>query len=273
MALHSDSESFSAADDITAQLIPESQISEAYVITREAAVFCGQPYVEEVFRQLTQDRDDKVAIEWLVKDGDKVKPGQTLFRLKGNARILLTGERPALNFVQMLSGTSTAVNQYIEKLDGYTHTLALLDTRKTIPGLRSAQKYAIHCGGGDNHRAGLHDAYLIKENHINACGSIGNAISQARALNPGKPVEVEVETMEELAQAVLAGTDLIMLDNFDLEGMKQAVAFTDKRCLLEASGNVNLNTVRSIAETGVDRISVGAITKHVRAIDLSMRFV
>ncbi|TCI03786.1 carboxylating nicotinate-nucleotide diphosphorylase [Corallincola luteus] len=274
LALHTAAENnYSADNDITAQLIPAENMAEARVISRERAVFCGQPFVEEVFAQLTANLAEQVEIKWLVKDGECVEANQPLFMLRGSARLLLTGERAALNFVQMLSATATAVRAYIDKLQGLEKPLALLDTRKTIPGLRAAQKYAIACGGGHNHRAGLHDAYLIKENHIAACGGIAQAVDKAKQLNPEKPIEIEVETMDELNQSIDAGADIIMLDNFDLTTMRKAVKLTAGRCLLEASGNVNLDTVRSIAETGVDRISVGAITKHVRAIDLSMRFL
>lgn len=256
-----------ASADITAQLIPADRLASARVITREAGVFCGQPWVDEVFVQL----GGEVKVEWLVQDGELLTPNQELFRLHGPARVLLTGERNALNFVQTLSGVATLTARYVAELAGTE--CRLLDTRKTLPGLRSAQKYAVTCGGGKNHRIGLFDAYLIKENHILACGGISEAISAARRLNPGKPVEVEVESLAELEQALLAGADIVMLDNFDVPMMRDAVALNRGRAKLEVSGNVTLDTLADYAATGVDFISVGALTKHVRALDLSMRFV
>lgn len=256
-----------ASADITAQLIPADRLASARVITREAGVFCGQPWVDEVFVQL----GGEVKVEWLVQDGELLSPNQELFRLHGPARVLLTGERNALNFVQTLSGVATLTARYVTELAGTD--CRLLDTRKTLPGLRSAQKYAVTCGGGKNHRIGLFDAYLIKENHILACGGISEAISAARRLNPGKPVEVEVESLAELEQALLAGADIVMLDNFDVPMMHDAVVLNQGRAKLEVSGNVTLDTLAEYAATGVDFISVGALTKHVRALDLSMRFV
>ncbi|MBW3691516.1 carboxylating nicotinate-nucleotide diphosphorylase [Aeromonas dhakensis] len=256
-----------ASADITAQLIPADRISTARVITREAGVFCGQPWVDEVFTQLGGD----VQVEWLVQDGEVLTPNQELFRLHGPARTLLTGERNALNFVQTLSGVATLTARYVAELAGTD--CRLLDTRKTLPGLRSAQKYAVTCGGGKNHRIGLYDAYLIKENHILACGGIAQAIAEARRLNPGKLVEVEVESLAELAQALAAHADIVMLDNFDVPMMREAVALNQGRAKLEVSGNVTLDTLAEYAATGVDFISVGALTKHVRALDLSMRFI
>ena len=253
--------------DITAQLIPADKQGSATVITREAGVFCGTAWVNEVFAQL----GGQVTIEWLVKDGDHLEPNQRLFRLQGPARVLLTGERTALNFVQSLAGVASQVARYVQELDG-THC-RLLDTRKTVPGLRTALKYAVTCGGGNNHRMGLFDAYLIKENHIMACGGIAQAVAKARELNPGKRVEVEVENLEELQQALEAKADVIMLDNFEVPMMEQAVAITAGRAKLEISGNVTLQTIRRFAQTGVDFISVGALTKHVHALDLSMRFI
>ncbi len=252
--------------DITAQLIPADKQGSATVITREAGVFCGTAWVNEVFAQL----GGQVTIEWLVKDGDHLEPNQRLFRLQGPARLLLTGERTALNFVQSLAGVASLVARYVQELDG-THC-RLLDTRKTVPGLRTALKYAVTCGGGNNHRMGLFDAYLIKENHIMACGGIAQAVAKAQELNPGKRVEVEVENLEELQQALEAKADVIMLDNFEVPMMEQAVAITAGRAKLEISGNVTLQTIRRFAQTGVDFISVGALTKHVHALDLSMRF-
>ncbi len=256
-----------ASADITAQLIPADRMASARVITREAGVFCGQPWVDEVFVQLGGD----VKVEWKVQDGEVLSPSQELFRLHGPARLLLTGERNALNFVQTLSGVATLTARYVAELEGTD--CRLLDTRKTIPGLRTAQKYAVTCGGGKNHRIGLYDAYLIKENHILACGGIAEAINEARHLNPGKPVEVEVESLAELEQALAAKADIVMLDNFDVAMMREAVAINQGRAKLEVSGNVTLDTLAEFAATGVDFISVGALTKHVRALDLSMRFI
>lgn len=256
-----------AGADITAQLIPADRLASARVITREGGVFCGQPWVDEVFVQL----GGEVRVEWLVQDGEVLSPNQELFRLHGPARVLLTGERNALNFVQTLSGVASLTARYVAELADTD--CRLLDTRKTLPGLRSAQKYAVTCGGGKNHRIGLFDAYLIKENHILACGGIAEAINEARRLNPGKPVEVEVESLVELEQALAASADIVMLDNFDIPMMREAVALNQGRAKLEVSGNVTLDTLADYAETGVDFISVGALTKHVRALDLSMRFI
>lgn len=254
------------AADITASLIPADRISTATIITREAGVFCGQLWVDEVFKQL----GGQVAIEWHVQDGDALSPNQTLCTLTGPARILLTGERNAMNFIQTLSGCATTTAEYAAKI---AHTdCRLLDTRKTIPGLRSALKYAVACGGGFNHRIGVFDAYLIKENHIIACGGITQAITTAKELNPGKPVEVETESLAELQEAIDAGADIIMLDNFTKEMMREAVEINAGRAALENSGNITLDTIAEYAETGVDYISVGALTKHLKAMDLSMRF-
>ena len=255
-----------ANNDITAQLLPEDQQSHAVVITRETGVFCGKRWVEEVFIQLGGD----VKVTWHVKDGDSLKPDQPLFELQGPSRILLTGERTALNFVQTLSGVASLVRSYLNLLEG-THT-QLLDTRKTLPGLRTALKYAVLCGGGNNHRLGLSDAFLIKENHIIASGSVRKAVEKAFWLHLDVPVEVEVESLDELDDALKAGADIIMLDNFTLEDMREAVKRTDGQARLEVSGNVTKETLRAFAETGVDFISVGALTKHVQALDLSMRF-
>ncbi|BDY06660.1 carboxylating nicotinate-nucleotide diphosphorylase [Ferrimonas sp. YFM] len=252
--------------DITAQLIPAERNAEATIISREEAVFCGKAWVEQVFNQL----GGEVALHWHVDDGDLVLPNQVLCELSGPARKLLTGERVALNFVQTLSGVATLVNQYVMKLEG-TGT-QLLDTRKTLPGLRTAQKYAVTCGGGKNHRIGLFDAFLIKENHIAACGGIGAAIAAARALHADKPVEVEVENLNELQQAIDHGADIVMLDNFDLTMQMQAVELNQGRAKLEVSGNVTIDSIAEFAHTGIDYISVGALTKHVKAVDLSMRF-
>ncbi|WP_087016577.1 carboxylating nicotinate-nucleotide diphosphorylase [Thaumasiovibrio subtropicus] len=252
--------------DITANLIPADSQGVATIITREAGVFCGKLWAIEVFKQI----GDVSTIEWHVEDGDTVEPNQTLCTLRGPSRNLLTGERNAMNFIQTLSGCATTVKAYVDQLTG-TKT-KLLDTRKTIPGLRSALKYAVSCGGGYNHRIGVFDAYLIKENHIIACGGIAQAVSQAKALNPSKPVEVETESLDELQQAIDAGTDIVMLDNFTTQMMREAVELNQGRVALEVSGNVTLDTIREFAETGVDYISVGALTKHLRAMDLSMRF-
>ncbi|MGL6153210.1 MAG: carboxylating nicotinate-nucleotide diphosphorylase [Aeromonas sobria] len=260
-----------ASADITAQLIPADRMASARIITREAGVFCGQPWVDEVFLQLNAQFGGDVQVEWQVQDGELLTPNQELFRLHGPARLLLTGERTALNFVQTLSGVATLTARYVAELEGTD--CRLLDTRKTLPGLRTAQKYAVTCGGGKNHRIGLYDAYLIKENHILACGGIAEAIGEARRLNPGKPVEVEVESLAELEQALAAHADIVMLDNFDVAMMGEAVAINQRRAKLEVSGNVTLDTLAEFAATGVDFISVGALTKHVRALDLSMRFI
>lgn len=255
-----------ASQDITASLIPADAMNTATIITREHGVFCGQAWADEVFKQL----GGKVTIEWHVKDGDKVEPNQTLCTLTGPARDLLTGERNAMNFIQTLSGCATTTAEYAAKI---AHTdCRLLDTRKTIPGLRSALKYAVACGGGFNHRIGVFDAYLIKENHIIACGGITQAITTAKGLNPGKPVEVETESLAELQEAIDAGADIIMLDNFTKEMMREAVEINAGRAALENSGNITLDTIAEYAETGVDYISVGALTKHLKAMDLSMRF-
>ena len=255
-----------ASRDITANLIAANSHSTATIITREYGVFCGQLWANEVFAQL----GGEVVIEWQVADGDIVKPNQVLCTLSGPSRVLLTGERNAMNFIQTLSGCATLTAEYVNQLVG-TNT-RLLDTRKTIPGLRSALKYAVSCGGGFNHRIGVFDAYLIKENHIMACGGIEKAIATAKQLNPGKPVEVETESLAELEQAITAGADIIMLDNFSLEMMREAVKINAGRAALENSGDITLNNIRECALTGVDYISVGALTKHVRAMDLSMRF-
>lgn len=259
------------AADITASLIPADAQNEATIITREHGVFCGQAWADEVFKQLAeQENGSAVKIEWHVKDGDKVEPNQVLCTLSGSSRMLLTGERNAMNFIQTLSGCATTVAEYAEKLAGTD--CRLLDTRKTVPGLRSALKYAVACGGGFNHRIGVFDAYLIKENHIIANGGIAQTIKTAKELNPGKPVEVETESLDDLKEAIEAGADIIMLDNFTKEMMREAVAINAGRAALENSGNITLETIREYAETGVDYISVGALTKHVRAMDLSMRF-
>ncbi len=252
--------------DITAQLLPADTQADAQVITREAGVFCGKRWVEEVFIQL----GSHAPLIWHVEDGDQIEADQLLFEIEGPARLLLTAERTALNFVQTLSGVATEVSRYVALLAG--SQTQLLDTRKTLPGLRTALKYAVLCGGGSNHRLGLSDAYLIKENHIIASGSIRQAVERAQWLQPDVPVEVEVESLEELRQALEAEADIVMLDNFSLEAMRAAVELNQGRALLEVSGNVTETTLPQIALTGVDYVSVGALTKHVRALDLSMRF-
>lgn len=253
--------------DITAQLIPEKQTARARVITREATILCGVAWVDELFRRL----DPRVSLHWQAADGDRLAAGQAFLELEGPARSLLTGERAALNLLQTLSATATRTRHYVDLLEGTG--VRLLDTRKTLPGLRLAQKYAVTCGGGHNHRIGLYDAFLIKENHIAACGGIEAAVKEARDIARDLPVEVEVETFEELDLALAAGADVIMLDNFSLDDMRKAVARTAGRATLEASGNVDETTLRAIAETGVDCISSGALTKDLKAIDLSMRFI
>lgn len=251
--------------DITAQLIPAEQSATAQVITREDCVFCGKAWVEEVFRQL----DTNVTVQWHVEDGELAAANSQLFTLRGSARSLLTGERTALNFVQTLSGTATICYEYAQLVRDLP--VKLLDTRKTIPGLRLAQKYAVTCGGCFNHRLGLYDAFLIKENHIAACGGISQAVKEARRISPKRPVEVEVEDFGELEQALIANADIIMLDNFSLEDMEEAVKKNNSQAKLEASGNVSREKLASIAKTGVDFISIGALTKNIKAIDLSMR--
>ncbi|MFV8800226.1 carboxylating nicotinate-nucleotide diphosphorylase [Yersinia sp. LJYL362] len=258
--------------DLTAQLLPADKQAEATIITREAGIFCGEGWLNEVFIQLGA----QVSVTWEVKDGDKLVADQVLCHLTGPARILLTGERTALNFLQTLSGVATEVNSYVSALSGL-HT-QLLDTRKTVPGLRTALKYAVLYGGGNNHRLGLSDAFLIKENHIIAAGSIKEAVAKAFRMHADVPVEVEVESLDELQQALEAGADIIMLDNFTIPMMREAVNLRDElakpqsSAQLEVSGNVTLETLRSYAETGIDFISVGALTKHITALDLSMRF-
>ena len=251
--------------DITAQLIPAEKMADARVISREKAVICGTAWAHEVFRQI----DPRVTIEWHVTDGEQVEPGKELLRATGPARALLSAERTALNFLQLLSGVATRCD--------YFHTLTadtpvkLLDTRKTLPGLRMAEKYAVTCGRCHNHRFGLYDAFLIKENHIAACGGIAQAVAAARKLYPGKPIEIEVETLAELQLALTTDTEMIMLDNLRLEDIRRAVEITAGRTKLEASGGVTEATLRAIAETGVDYISLGTLTKDVTAVDLSMR--
>jgi nicotinate-nucleotide pyrophosphorylase (carboxylating) len=262
----------STEQDITAMLIPEHEQAIANVITREDCIICGVAWVNEVFAQLdvSLGEQHKTKITWFVNDGEMVKANTTLFELDGNARTLLTGERTALNFLQTLSGTATLTSQYVKELSG--SNTKLLDTRKTLPGLRSAQKYAVLCGGGVNHRIGLFDAFLIKENHIAACGGIAQAVATAKQNHSDKTVEVEVESMDELQQALEAGADIIMLDNFTPVMIEQAVAATRGKAKLEVSGNMTIEILQEYTKAGVDFISSGALTKHVQAVDLSMRF-
>ena len=256
--------------DLTAQLVPAGRIARATIVSREHAVLCGSAWFERCFRKL----DATIEIAWRVRDGERLSPGQTVCEIAGPARALLTGERTALNFLQMLSGVASKARQYADAVAGTK--AQVVDTRKTLPGLRLAQKYAVLCGGGGNHRIGLHDAILIKENHILAAGSIAAAMAAAEAIAAAaghcKFIQVEVENLDELRQALDAGGAMILLDNMSLDQMREAVAIASGKAVLEASGNVSLDTVRAIAETGVDRISVGSLTKDVRALDLSMRF-
>ncbi len=252
--------------DVSASLIPADVTTHARVITRTAGTFCGQPWVDETIRQV----DPAIDIAWLVRDGEQVHPEQPLFELTGSARNLLSAERTMLNFVQLLSGTATRTAYYAGLLEG--SGCQLLDTRKTIPGLRHAQKYAVRCGGGFNHRLGLFDAYLLKENHVAAAGSITVAVHSARQQNPALTLEVEVETLDELAEAISAGADIAMLDNFTLDATRQAVELARGHLKLEASGGIDENSITEIAATGVDYISVGELTKNIVPMDLSMRF-
>ena len=258
------------AGDLTAQLVPENLRANATVISRENAVLCGAPWFERCFRALDAD----IAIDWRAHDGERLTPGQIVCELSGPARALLTGERTALNFLQMLSGVASKARQYADAVAGTR--AQVIDTRKTLPGLRLAQKYAVLCGGGGNHRIGLHDAILIKENHILAAGSIVAAMAAAQTIAVASDrcrfIQIEVENLDELRQALNAGASMVLLDNMSLDEMREAVAIANGKAVLEASGNVNLETVRAIAETGVDRISIGGLTKDVRALDLSMRF-
>lgn len=254
--------------DVTAVLVPAAQQVRGRLVTREDAILCGRPWAEAIFTRL----DPQVRMTWRAADGEPVTAGAVVFEIAGPARAILTGERTALNFLQLLSATATVTRRFVAAVAGTE--CRILDTRKTLPGLRSAQKYAVRCGGGDNHRMGLYDRVLIKENHIAAAGSIAGAIATARRTAPGIAVEVEVESLAELEQALAAAPDIIMLDDFSLEDMRAAVARTraaGRRARLEASGSVALEAVRAIAETGVDYVSVGSLTKHVHAIDLSMR--
>lgn len=252
--------------DITALLTPEDEQATATIISREDMILAGQPWVDA----LIQAYDANVQVNWLKNDGDRVAANEAFLKLSGSARSLLTVERPALNFVQTLSAVATKTAAYVQQLEGLN--TKLLDTRKTLPGLRIAQKYAVTVGGGQNHRLGLFDAFLIKENHIMAAGGITQAIAKAHAIAPGKPVEVEVETWDELNQALEAKADIVMLDNFSQQQMIEAVKHVAGRCKLEASGNITIENLREVASTGVDYISMGVLTKDVKAVDLSMRF-
>ena len=254
----------SISNDVTAMLIPAENQANAHIITREDIILCGISWAKEAFKQI----DNTIKQTWHYKDGDKIEANSVLVDLFGNARSLLTAERTALNFLQMLSATATTTHQYVQYLNG--SSTQLLDTRKTIPSFRLAQKYAVTCGGGTNHRIGLFDAYLIKENHIKACGSIEAAINKAKSLHPEIKVEVEVESLEELRTAIAAGPDIIMLDNFSTELIHQAVILNNKQCKLEVSGNITEERLTELAKTGVDYVSTGAITKHVKAVDLSL---
>jgi nicotinate-nucleotide pyrophosphorylase (carboxylating) len=253
--------------DITAQLIPQTQYAHARIITREPMILAGRPWVDALFAAL----DPTVEVIWLAAEGAQLQANDAIFELKGAARSLLTGERAALNFIQTLSAVATRVSQYVALVEGLS--TKILDTRKTLPGLRIAQKYAVTVGGGQNHRIGLYDAFLIKENHIMAAGGIAAAVARAHEIAPNKPVEVEVENFAELAQALAAGADIVMLDNFSHDDMRRAVQQVNGRCKLEASGNITDATLRAVAETGVDYISMGTITKDIKAIDLSMRMI
>ena len=261
-------EDLGSRGDLTAQLIPAERRARARVITREDAILAGRPWFDACFQRL----DPNAVLRWHARDGEPVRAGQILCEIEGNARALLSAERPALNFLQTLSGVATETRRYVDAIAGTR--ARIFDTRKTLPGLRLAEKYAVRCGGGENHRTGLYDGILIKENHIAAAGGIRPALESAHRLAPpGVFVQIEVETLAQLEEALACGAVLVLLDNFDLDGMREAVRLTAGRAELEASGGVELGSVRAIAETGVDRISVGGLTKHVRAVDLSMRLL
>ncbi|MCB2427164.1 carboxylating nicotinate-nucleotide diphosphorylase [Methylophaga pinxianii] len=253
--------------DLTADLIPANALAKARLISRQEAVLCGRDWFNEVFKQL----DPNIDINWFFNDADQLRENAVICELSGNARALLSGERTAMNFLQTFSGTATQTKRYTDIIKDLP--VKLLDTRKTLPGLRLGQKYAVRCGGGVNHRFGLYDAILIKENHILAAGSITAAVTQAKVLHPNVSIEIEVETMDELQQALGTAADIILLDNFSLEMLRDAVRVTQGKVALEASGGVNIDTLRAIAETGVDRISVGQLTKDLLSVDLSMRFI
>jgi nicotinate-nucleotide pyrophosphorylase (carboxylating) len=252
--------------DISAELIDASARLETELIVREDAVLCGSPWFDEVFRQC----DESIDVEWQARDGDAISAGQIVALISGPARPILTAERSALNFLQTLSATATTTRAYADLLRATD--CRVLDTRKTIPQLRHAQKYAVVCGGGSNHRIGLFDAYLIKENHLAACGGIAEAAARARRLHADKLLEIEVETLEQLQQAIDAGVDRALLDNFSLDELREAVTLNARRVELEASGNIDIDNLREVAETGVDFVSIGALTKHLRAIDFSLRY-
>ena len=253
--------------DITSLLIADNLQAKAHILCREEAILCGIAWVEETYRNI----DSRLQIQWNFKDGDSLKKDAQVAEIVGNARAILTGERTALNFLQTLSGTATITKQYTERLKGTS--VILLDTRKTLPGMRNAQKYAVRVAGGSNHRKGLYDAYLVKENHIQSCGSISNAIATARKINPNKVLEVEVQNLEQLSEAISAKPDIIMLDNFELQDIRKAVTINPGNAKLEVSGNINQESLVNVAKTGVDYISVGALTKHCRAIDFSLLLV
>lgn len=253
--------------DLTANLIPTTSMAAARLISREEATICGTAWFEQTFKHL----DDTITIDWSVEDSDTVLSDMTICEIKGPARQLLTAERTAMNFLQTLSATATTTAKYVKQVADLD--VQVLDTRKTIPGWRVAQKYAVKCGGGYNHRFGLYDGILIKENHIMAAGSIAAAVNHAKQLQSGVAIEVEVENLEELQQALAADADIILLDNFNLADLRHAVSINQGKALLEASGGIDLTTIRGIAETGVDRISIGGLTKDIKAIDLSMRFL
>ena len=253
--------------DITSLLIADNLQAKAHILCREEAILCGIAWVEETYRNI----DSRVQIQWNFKDGDSLKKDAQVAEIVGNARAILTGERTALNFLQTLSGTATTTKQYTERLKGTS--VILLDTRKTLPGMRNAQKYAVSVAGGSNHRKGLYDAYLVKENHIQSCGNISNAIATARKINPNKVLEVEVQNLEQLSEAISAKPDIIMLDNFKLQDIRKAVTINPGNAKLEVSGNINQESLVNVAKTGVDYISVGALTKHCRAIDFSLLLV
>jgi len=255
------------AGDITAQLIPMTTMAQAQVISREAAILCGTAWFDEVYQQINAATE----VIWYVQDGDLVQPKQVLCEVNGDARTLLTGERNGLNFLQLLSGVATQTYRFVQTLQG--SKTQILDTRKTLPGLRKAQKYAVRCGGGKNHRMGLYDAFLIKENHILAAGSITQAVQNARQLAPHLPIEVEVETLVQIEEALQTNVESLLLDNFNLDMLKEAVRLVNGRATLEASGGITLQSVKIIAETGINFISVGSLTKDVKAIDLSMRML
>tara|TARA_B100001769_G_scaffold274441_1_gene272874 strand:+ start:211 stop:1047 length:837 start_codon:yes stop_codon:yes gene_type:complete len=253
--------------DITSLLIADNLQAKAHILCREEAILCGIAWVEETYRNI----DSRLQIQWNFKDGDSLKKDSQVAEIIGNARAILTGERTALNFLQTLSGTATITKQYTERLKGTS--VILLDTRKTLPGMRNAQKYAVRVAGGSNHRKGLYDAYLVKENHIQSCGNISNAIATARKINPNKVLEVEVQNLEQLSEAISAKPDIIMLDNFKLQDIRKAVTINPGNAKLEVSGNINQESLVNVAKTGVDYISVGALTKHCRAIDFSLLLV